>query len=296
MNYLRSRTGLELFIIFVCHSHKMKKNLGVIIVFSTLVFFGSCTKKQTIEVDNETQSVVDNAIADQEFMALAPTAQQHATNTRNYNAKTLLTGCDTLTKLSGDTLFGKPNHVDPVYSLTVSGCALTLPDGKARSGKLLIRFTDRIRNAGAKMIIKMQDYKADGISYSCDSLVITTVSASTATVIYTVKVINGVCQNSSFTIKYNCDRTIENSFIGTNPFISVYGTASGINRTGRAFTVNVPKANPLIKHTTCRYIDKGSLELTPDGYKTRTVDFGDGTCDDNATFSVNGNTLAFKLK
>jgi hypothetical protein len=38
------------------------------------------------------------------------------------------------------------------------------------------------------------------------------------------------------------------------------------------------------------------MELTPDGFKTRTVDYGNGVCDDNATFTVNGSTVAFKLK
>jgi hypothetical protein len=275
----------------------MKKSSWVISTFclASLLYVG-CSKKQIIEVDNETQSVVDNAIADQEYMAIAPTVQQHALNSVSVSFKTFLVGCDTLHKVSGDTLFGKPNHVDPVYTMAVSGCAATLPDGKQRVGKLRIRFTGRLRTAGTKMIIKMEDYKADGVSFSCDSMIVTTVSLNTSSAIYNVKLVNGICQNPGFTIKYNCDRTITNSFTGSSPFISVYGTASGINRTGRAFTVNIPKTSPITKHVSCQYIDKGVLELTPDGFKTRTVDFGDGACDDGATFSVNGNTLAFKLK
>jgi len=38
------------------------------------------------------------------------------------------------------------------------------------------------------------------------------------------------------------------------------------------------------------------LELTPDGFKTRTVDFGDGTLDDKATFTVDGQTISFTMQ
>src|SRR4051812_39617548 len=40
----------------------------------------ACSKKETMEVDNETQSVVDYAIADQEFMGLVSAACKSAIN------------------------------------------------------------------------------------------------------------------------------------------------------------------------------------------------------------------------
>jgi hypothetical protein len=40
----------------------------------------------------------------------------------------------------------------------------------------------------------------------------------------------------------------------------------------------------------------GTVDVTPDGFKTRTVDFGNGACDDDATYTVNGQTISFKLK
>jgi len=98
----------------------MKKNFPAIVLlgFAAATFTG-CTKNQTLDVDNETQSVVDEAIADQEFMAIPPTVQQLALNSRTVNYRSLVVGCDTLTKISGDTLFGKANHIDPVYTMTI---------------------------------------------------------------------------------------------------------------------------------------------------------------------------------
>jgi hypothetical protein len=38
-----------------------------VLTFTLSLFFAGCRKKQTVEVDNETQSSVDNAVADQEY-------------------------------------------------------------------------------------------------------------------------------------------------------------------------------------------------------------------------------------
>jgi hypothetical protein len=153
------------------------------------------------------------------------------------------------------------------------------------------------------MIIKLINHKANNITYSCDSMIVTTIASSTVAPAYTtfnIKLINGVCQSAAWVIKYNSDRTFTHYHngnpAGSDPVTQVYGTGNGINRQSRAFTVNIPQASPLIKHKACQYIDKGILELTPENFKTRTIDFGDGTCNEDATFTVNGNTVAFKLK
>lgn len=283
----------------------MKKSffLTTLYMISLIILFTTCKKKETQQVDNESQSVVDNAVADQEYMAVVPTTQQLAIKTKGTGAQGReLAACDTLTRISGDTLFGTTGHVDPTYTTNVgsSNCNLIMPDGKLRSGFLSIRFTNKLRIAGAKMIIKMNTYKASGIQYACDSMVVTTVTSTPLYTTFNVKLVNGICSTQAWAIKYSLDRTITNYFngnpSGTEPYTSIFGTASGVNRSGRAFSVNIPSLNPLIKHRNCQYIDKGIMELTPDGFTTRTVDFGFGSCDDDATYSVNGNTVAFKLK
>lgn len=274
--------------------------------FTVLLFlcFVSCAKKETLSVDSETQSVVDNAIADQEFMCIVPASQQNAINTIGTGARSKAQAltCDTLTKLGGDTLWGTTGHIDPTYTMPVTNanCNLTLPDGKTRSGRLWIRLSNKLRLAGATMIIKLQEYKAGGMAFSCDSMIVTTISSSSLFTEFNVKLVNGLVAASNGNIRYNFNRTVKNYFFGnpagTDPFASVYGSTNGVNTQGRVFTVAIPGTSPLVKHKSCQYIDKGVLELSPEGYKTRTVDFGPGNCDDEATFSVNNNTITFKLK
>lgn len=291
----------------------MKKqiiNLFIVSCITSLVFV-ACKKKETTEVDNETQSAFDNAIADQEFASIVPTTNNHAVNTKGTGAqsgKGVLPPCDTLSKISGDTLFGTIGHVDPVFELNLGGaCNQSFTDGKVRTGKWQIRFTDKMRNVGAKMIIKLLNHKSNTITYKCDSIVVTTLSFTPSYVKFNYKLINGVCSGAGWEIKYNADRTVthypKGNPTGTEPYTEVFGTTNGINRQGRAFTVNIPSGSPLVKYKQCPYIQRGILTLTPDGFKERTIDFGyslspnpSGGCDEDASFTVNGNTVAFKLK
>jgi len=287
----------------------MKKSINLILVavFITTSCFVGCRKKETTEVDNETQSAVDNAVADQEYAAIVPAVNSHAINTKGTGHQDrIMAACDSLTKISGDTLFGQTGHIDPTYTMSVNnaGCNLTMPDGKARTGFIKVKLTGKIKNPGSKMIINLMNYKTNGaITYSCDSIIVTTLASSSVAPVFSsfnIKLFGGVCQTSNWVIKYKFDRTFKNypkgKTNGGDPVVEVFGTSSGVNREGRAFTVNTPQSSQCIKHKSCEFIDKGIIELTPDGFKTRTIDFGNGTCDDNAVFTVNGSTVAFKLK
>ena len=276
---------------------------GITLVI-TMFLCQSCKKKTTASVDNESQSIVDNALAEQEFMALIPAIHQLALNSKGTGAPTTNTvaGCDSLTKTGGDTLYSTIFHIDPTYTanLATSLCNKVMPDGKTRTGTVKIRFTNKLRLVGAKMIVKLNSYQSNGLQYACDSIVITNNGTNNLSTILNVKIINGICQTSERLAKYNCDQTITNYFngnpSGTEPYASIYGQANGINRQGLSYIESVPSSNPLIKHKGCRFFDRGTAEITPKGFSTRTVDYGSGICDNEATFTVNENSIAFNLK
>lgn len=276
----------------------------------------SCHKKETVEVDNETQSVVDNAVAEQEFMSMVPAVNNLAIKTKGTGADAnrsalLPSPCDSLHYISGDSTFTNLNN-PPTFSMTLystgPGSCTPIPDGKIREGILKVRIHGRVKTPNSYMVFKLEDYKAANsdpskkISYSCDSIIVKTISNNTVTGVrqFNVKIVGGKCvgPTNNWTTLYSTDRTITHNMV--NDDISIYGTSNGTNRLNRKFTVDVPSANPLIKHKSCQFISSGILNLTPDGFKTRTVDYASGkgvdACDDDATFSVNGNTIAFKLK
>ena len=75
---------------------------------------------------------------------------------------------------------------------------------------------------------------------------------------------------------------------------TITGTASGTNFEGNSFTVNI--TSPIHIDYSCRWIAQGIMELTPTGKATRTLDFGNGTCDNLATVTVNGQTFTITLR
>jgi hypothetical protein len=76
--------------------------------------------------------------------------------------------------------------------------------------------------------------------------------------------------------------------------LTLYGTASGITRTGLSYKVEVIK--DVLKVNSCPCFTSGKVQLNPTGYKQRTLEFGEGACDDIGFFTVGENKVAFKLK
>ena len=277
------------------------------------ITFTFCHKKETVEVDNETQSVVDNAVAEQEFMSMVPAVNSVAIKTKGTGAdanrsSVLPSPCDSLHYISGDTTFVNLNS-PPVFSMTINSASCNpIPDGKIRQGVIFVKLYKRVKTPGSSMTFTLTGYKAANvdpsklISYQCDSIVVKTISNNPSTDIrvFNVKIFNGKCvgPTNNWTTLYSTDRTITHNMATDD--ISIYGTSNGTNRLNRKFTVDVPAATPLVKKSSCQFISSGILNLTPEGFKTRTVDYASGNavgaCDDDATFSVNGNTVAFKLK
>ena len=114
------------------------------------------------------------------------------------------------------------------------------------------------------------------------------------------EIINGRCSNGTWQIDYSGVKTMKQiagystKQDGSDDIYSIGGTTTGKNREGRNYTTTI--TNNLVKKSNCKWITSGTLELSPDGFRTRTVDFGNGSCDDDATFTVNGQTISFKLQ
>jgi hypothetical protein len=79
----------------------------------------------------------------------------------------------------------------------------------------------------------------------------------------------------------------------TDDVYHIGGTISGTNRNGSAYTANVTEY--LIRDMSCKWITQGRMELTPGNGATRTIDFGEGNCDPQATFSLGNLSFNFML-
>ncbi len=276
------------------------------LVITSAVFF-SC-KKDKKEVDNETQTVSDNALCEQEFMRIGPSISERAVSTPGVKkgvVKDIFSVFSTCASdsLTGDTAgyaAGAFTNLTNLPTLTLdwgaNGCNDV--DNVNRKGKLSATFTKPYDVVGSVITIVPTSYSVNGVAYTGTIRITKLAGGNNPS--FRTEVINGNCTNGSFSIDWSCDKTTTytagyaTQSDPNDDVISITGGSSGKNREGRSFTVSIKSA--LEKMANCKFISKGTMDITPDGLKTRTVDFGNGTCDATGTFTVGGNTFTFTMQ
>ncbi len=252
----------------------------------TVLTIHSCKKE---EPDTETQSAIDNNLCETEFNKMMPRVNNFGINEQGVKGMRSL--CPTI--ISPDTIAspGWPRTMIIDYGTT--GCIDTI-DGKLRKGQIVCSFSNRWSILGSYVKITLVNFTVNNISYACDSIKITHSAANA----FNTRVFKGVCQNPSWRLEWEADRTLTQTagFGDFDPYNDVFtftGNANGKNRDGKTYTVNVTV--PVVKRSSCSWIESGRIDLTPEGLATRTVDFGNGTCDKKATLTINGNTFSFDM-
>lgn len=69
----------------------------------------------------------------------------------------------------------------------------------------------------------------------------------------------------------------------------VTGNGHGVNRNGVAYTSSI--ISPLHRHVGCPFITQGTVQVLRENMPTRTIDYGNGDCDNTYTVTVNGHTF-----
>lgn len=259
---------------------------SVLFVTAVAITFHSCKKQ---EPDTETQSAVDNNICEDEFTKIMHGVNGFAINEQG--VKGMMSACPTIIPPDTTTVPGWPRTL--ILDYGTLGCT-DLIDGKIRKGQIICEFSDRWRFVGSQIKINLVNFSVNGITYACDSMKFIH-SALTA---FTTKIFKGKCQSPNWLLEWECDRTLTQTSgfgdtITYNDVFSLTGTASGKNRDSKNYSVSI--TTPLVKRSSCSWIESGRMDLTPEGLAVRTVDFGNGTCDNKASLIINGNTFDFTM-
>jgi hypothetical protein len=270
----------------------------ILIGLSLLFTMNSCKKEESNVIDNSTISSKDNGAAENLFADIKKVVEEAADDEgqSGKNGVYSFGACATvsITPAWGDTIWPKVMEID----FGSTNCAGAY--GINRRGKLVVTLTGKYRNVGSVLTVHPQNYFINDVKVEGTKTITNNGYNVSSNLVYIVNVTNAVITyTDNTTLTWNSTRTNEwiegdSTTLFTHGLSGICddiylitGAANGVNRNGLAYTVTI--ITPLRKEVCCRWVVSGSLDIIPQGFATRTVDFGLGTCDNQATVTINGN-------
>ncbi|MFL5753556.1 MAG: hypothetical protein ACJ76F_09125 [Bacteroidia bacterium] len=298
------------------------KTSKILLVIASLsiasaLMVSSCKKKEK-EIDSDTSAASDNNYAETIANDIANIGDQ-AGNSNNASGNSLSTyktindnNAFMLTCVQSITR----DTVNKIIVVDFGTTASTCQDGRTRSGQLKFTYTGGVhyRDSGVVITVTPINYTVDGNAVS-GTKTITNLGRIGGNFKWNITAnISIVKAGGGGTISWSCNRTKEllnTSVVYTgagNPIswlqakIGITGTANGTTAAGNNYTAST--TSQLVRDFTCVPANSpphrhpfiaGGIDFSPDNKPTRHIDFGNSTCDDDATVTINGNTFNIKL-
>ena len=281
----------------------LKINLNHTLLLAAAFSFvlNSCNKKD--DIDNDTAAAKNESVAEKTFNEVNDIADQ-ASKTGNLNGfkidgtdGILASDCAIIT--IDTSSFVSASNPDTVIIDFGTGCVGN--DGKNRSGKIIVSATGRYRDAGTIITMTPVNYIVNGNAISGYRRVTNSGLNASNQPTFQIEV-NGtiVLANDGRTITWTANRTrvwtegFNTPLIFNDDVFSVTGGSNGTKASGSTWT-NVINT-PLVHKRSCQQIVSGLMTVTPSNKPVRTIDFGTGACDSQATVTINGNTYTIVVQ
>lgn len=267
--------------------------LGIFIgVFS----FSACRKDRLYD-DEDTGYATDHASLEKVFSDAQSIADEAGTTGDLSTFKmipngSILSQCATVTR---DTL-SAPHSL--VIDFGSQNCLCK--DGNYRRGKILVSYSGGYREMGHTHTISFSNYFQNDNQVSGTKTVTYADNDAAGNPEYNI-VVNGqiILANNNGTISWVSTRS--RKWLGgfTTPqwnddVYEISGSGSVTRANGRTFQMNI--TTPLHIALDCRWIESGTVQITPESGATRTLDYGNGACDNQASIIVNGKSYSVTLR
>ncbi len=179
-----------------------------------------------------------------------------------------------------------------------TGCEIR---GHERKGKIITVYTGRLHIPGNKATTSFENYYIDSFKIEGKHSVQNTSSPgsnsrSFTTTIENAKLLN---VNSGHWVAWSSEKAytqVEGNGTPWWPIDDVFhisGSSRGEWSTGKSWVAET--TDPLVKKFTCHWIVDGTVRFKVNNTEG-VLEYGDGTCDNTATITVNGNTRTVSLR
>lgn len=265
---------------------------------SLAVFFSSCVKDK--DKDSDTNSSRNESIAESYFNELNSISDQAATKgdlsglKLSEDAGSMLASCAIITLDTSSNV----SAANPDTFIVDFGAGCLGNNGKTRRGVLLVTATGRYLETGTVITITPSNYFVNDNQVTGYRRVTNLGPNAQSQPFFSVEV-NGsvILANNGGTITWSANRVrtwltgYDTPLIFFDDEYALSGTSNGTKTNGTSWN-SVINTQLVYRHS-CRQIVSGTLTVTPDNKPERLVDFGNGTCDNSASVTINGNTYTF---
>lgn len=192
-------------------------------------------------------------------------------------------------------------HDEENMTITIDyGNGCTDPRGRFRSGMILISYTDHRYVPGASRTVTFDNFVIDSVMIE-GVRTITNVSGDSVGAI----VFNVILEGGQLTFPDGTFATRESNFTrtwlrGSDPLEDQgyrEGSSSGVNREGDTYSVTIIERIIFKRDCSRRkfFIPVAGVKEVVKGETVAIVDYGDGTCDNLYTVTVNGETSEYEF-
>ena len=270
---------------------KTKKTITTIALALTLgIIYTGCKKDKnevvapastttaTTTTTTATSTESQNSICENSFSEIFTSITQIAEGNSN-----LRSSCPTIT-VDTTPILSFPKTVTIDYG---TGC-------NGKKGKLTAVFTGKFGAFGTIITITADsNYSQGSNKINVGTHTIVTGLSNSGHKTFNLSIGGGHVMMGGGNVTWNSTRTVQwiEGDSTLDPMDDVYlisGSTTGTNLNGDAFSSTI--TTPLRVATNCAWIESGIITVTTINNKTRTIDFGTGTCDNKATVTVDTTT------
>jgi hypothetical protein len=280
---------------------------GKLIAFIAVISLASCKKDSATNNNNsnaanlmDSSSAAESAYYDvlnNAFVGFADNSTVWNVSTPHRGQTTTLsTEVENTANNLGCAIYTLDDTVPGEYPKTLTldfGTGCTSADGVLRSGKIAYLFSGPLLFPGSTAAVTFNQYVVNGYGVQ-GSYTIT--NSSTASVIsITTQVANGIITYPNLSnYHYSANKIYTMTAGASTPFdisddvYSISGNSAFSASDGSSLVCNI--TTPLVKAVACHYVTTGIVSFVYDQLVDGTLDFGNGTCDNQATLKI-GTTI-----
>ena len=265
---------------------------------ATGLFLAGCNRTKLVDDSEMAQrnAMAENYFDDVNSISNQAAADGDLSSYKMESTDAIASGCATVTR---DTT-ASPRTMTIDFGATNCMCR----DGKNRRGKILVSYTGKYSEPGTIITVTFEEY------YVNDNHVEGTKTIENMGINAAGHLVYHIVVNGSITLADNgevhtwtADKYREwiggqaTPRIWADDTFNMWGIRTGTDKRGNDYTATVLEATPLFKTADCRYFVSGIVTFTGGQRSgTKTLDFGNGTCDNTATLTVNGRTKTITLR